>query len=124
MNGNPVVWFEIYVQDMQRARNFYETVFKVSLQELESPVSDIEMLSFPSDMNKYGISGALAKMNGVPSGGGTLVYFHCDDCAIEEQRAAQAGGSIHKSKTSIGPYGYFSLVQDTEGNLIGLHSMK
>ncbi len=27
MTGNPVVWFEIYVQDMSRAQKFYETVF-------------------------------------------------------------------------------------------------
>lgn len=28
MKGNPVGWFEIYVQDMERAKAFYEAVFK------------------------------------------------------------------------------------------------
>lgn len=38
MNNNPVVWFEIYVQDMNRARAFYEAVFGVRLEKLESPI--------------------------------------------------------------------------------------
>ena len=36
MNPNPVRWFEIYVQDMDRARKFYETVFQTELQRLEA----------------------------------------------------------------------------------------
>ena len=31
MAFNPVVWFEIYVDDMERARAFYETVLAVTL---------------------------------------------------------------------------------------------
>ena len=46
---NPVVWFEIYVQDRARARAFYETVFAVKLNRLENP--DLEMWGFPGDMN-------------------------------------------------------------------------
>ena len=34
MEGNPVGWFEIYVEDMGRAKQFYETVFQVSLRKL------------------------------------------------------------------------------------------
>lgn len=30
MQNNPVGWFEIYVNDMERAKKFYETVLKVS----------------------------------------------------------------------------------------------
>jgi hypothetical protein len=64
-------------------------------------------------------------MDGFPSGGnGTLVYFHCDDCAVEEGRVASSGGQVQRSKMSIGEYDCISLVYDTEGNRIGLHSMK
>ena len=31
MNNNPVGWFEIYVQDLDRAKNFYESVFQLKL---------------------------------------------------------------------------------------------
>jgi predicted enzyme related to lactoylglutathione lyase len=48
----------------------------------------------------------------------------CEDCANQEARVPKLGGTIHREKMSIGPYGFISLVVDTEGNMIGLHSMK
>lgn len=124
---NPISWFEIYVQDMHRAKAFYETVFDCKLEELKGPKDgDIgEMWSFPSGMETYGAGGALVKMQGVPSGpGGTLVYFACEDCAVQAKRAAENGGKIFKDKFSIGEYGQIALVHDCEGNMIGLHSMQ
>ena len=123
MKANPIVWFEIYVQDMPRAKAFYEAVFQTELNPLPSPVPEIEMSAFPSSMESYGATGALVKMAGCPSGGNsTLVYFACDDCAVEAARAASNGGAVFKEKMSIGEYGFIALVTDTEGNMIGLHS--
>lgn len=121
---NPVGWFEIYVQDMPRAKAFYETVFKVTLQHLEG--LDLEMWAFPMLHDQSGCTGALVKMTGKDSGvGGTIVYFVCEeDCAIEADRAKNNGGKIIKDKFPIGPHGFICLVTDTEGNMIGLHSMK
>ena len=122
MKNNPVGWFEIYVQDMDRAKAFYETVFVTKLEKLPSP--DLEMWTFGMDQGKYGAPGALVHMPGCASGGGgTLVYFSCDDCATEAARVVPAGGCIFKEKFSIGEYGFIALVTDTEGNMIGLHSM-
>jgi predicted enzyme related to lactoylglutathione lyase len=74
---------------------------------------------------RCGSPGALIKIEGCPSGpGGTLIYFSCEDCAVEEARAVSAGGRVFKPKFSIGPYGFIALVFDSEGNLIGLHSRK
>ena len=123
MRKNPAVWFEIYVQDMNRAKKFYESVLQGKLEKLDSPGMD--MLAFPMEMNASGASGALVKMQGVPSGGNsTIVYFACEDCSVEEGRVTKSGGGIHKKKFSIGQYGLISLVIDTEGNMFGLHSMK
>ncbi len=123
MANNPVIWFEIYVQDMPRAKAFYEGVFRVKLELLNSP--DIEMWGFPMEMSKVGASGALTKMEGVASGGNsTLVYFSCEDCAEEAARIKAHGGGITREKMSIGGYGFIALATDTEGNMIGLHSMK
>jgi predicted enzyme related to lactoylglutathione lyase len=123
MKNNPVGWFEIYVQDINRAKNFYETVFEGKLEKLNSP--GIEMWSFPMAMDKWGASGALVKMDGFSSGGNsTLVYFSCEDCAVEAGRVTAAGGRIEKEKMSIGEYGFIVLALDSEGNMIGLHSMR
>ena len=129
MKTNPVGWFEIYVQDMKRAKAFYggsiarKTGGRIS-QSHPWPRSGIVELS-PVSEGGYGAAGALAKMEGCASGGGgTLVYFACEDCAVEAARAAEHGGRIFKEKMSIGKYGFIALVFDTEENMIGLHSMR
>ena len=120
MVSNPLCWFEIYVQDISRAKTFYESVFEIKLARLNSP---IEIWGFPMTMEGYGASGALVKMEGVSSGGNsTLVYFACADCAITANRVSQYGGQIHREKMPIGEYGFIALVVDTEGNMVGLHS--
>jgi len=124
MKGNPVGWFEIYVQDLPRAIRFYEAVFETQLQRLEAPFPGIELHAFTMARESYGASGALVKMEGGPRGGNsTLVYFSCEDCAVEEGRVDAAGGKVEQSKMSIGEYGYIALVRDPDGNMIGLHSM-
>ena len=119
---NPVGWFEIYVQDIDRARAFYESVFDIKLDKLE--MSGMEMWTFPMEKEAKGCSGAIVKMDGSPSGSSIMVYFSCEDCAIEQQRAAEYSGKVVREKYSIGEYGFVSLVTDTEGNMIGLHSHK
>lgn len=123
---NPIGWFEIYVDDMERAKAFYESVLNVTLEPLVVPDdSGMQMLSFPANQEAYGATGALVKMDGVAAGGNSvMVYFNCEDCAEEESRVLAAGGSVQQSKMSIGEYGFCSMVLDTEGNQIGLHSMK
>jgi len=99
MARNPFRWVEIYVQDMKRAKNFYESVFQVKLERLGNPATiedSIEMWSFPSNAEEWGCSGALVKF----------------------------GGKVERGKTGIGEYGFITLAVDTEGNVFGIHSMK
>jgi predicted enzyme related to lactoylglutathione lyase len=123
MNGNPVGWFEIYVEDMARAKKFYGAVFETQFERLNS--GDIEMWAFPNNMERYGAGGALVKVQGMsPGGNSIMLYFSCDDCAVEAARAAEHGGKLIREKLSIGEYGFIALIQDSEGNMIGLHSMQ
>jgi hypothetical protein len=123
MAEHPVTWFEIYVQDMDRARRFYGTVLQATFQRLNT--GDLEYWAFPRAGGGMGTSGALVRVPGVPSGGNsTLVYFECEDCAVEGSRVVAAGGQLQREKMSIGEYGFVVLALDTEGNLFGLHSMK
>lgn len=121
--NNPVGWFEIYVNDLARAKPFYEAVLAIQLERLMKD-ADFEMWRFPSNMERHGASGALVQMSGFPAGGNsTLVYFSCEDCAQQQARVVKAGGRVQKNKTAIGQYGYIVLAYDTEGNMFGLHSM-
>lgn len=120
---NPVVWFEIYVEDMERAKKFYENVFQIKLEKLNSPALDL--WAFPMVKDGAGCSGALVKMPGFSSAGNsTLVYFNSADCAVEAARVVKAGGRLEREKFSIGEYGFIALAIDTEGNMFGLHSMQ
>lgn len=123
---NPFTWVEIYVADMKRAQQFYETILDIQMAELPMPegMGEMQMLSFPWAEGERNISGALVKMENMnPGTGGTLVYFACENCATEESRVKKAGGKVLQPKMPIGEYGFCSLVMDTEGNTIGLHSM-
>lgn len=111
---------------MAQASKFYENVLDMTLETLPNPGDDpMEMRSFPGDMDNYGANGALVKMEGMKAGGNsTLVYFGSEDCTTEENRVEKAGGKIFKPKMSIGEHGFITLFFDTEGNMVGLHSMK
>jgi predicted enzyme related to lactoylglutathione lyase len=121
---NPVGWFEIYVDDMDRAKKFYQAVFQRG-EFIKISDDEIKMFAFPWVENGLNSSGALVKTAYMkPGHGGIVIYFTCEDCAIEEQLSSENGGNTIKSKFGIGEYGFVSIIQDTEGNLIGLHSNK
>jgi predicted enzyme related to lactoylglutathione lyase len=122
---NAIGWFDIYVNDMNRAVTFYENVLQLKLEPIGDPTGETQMMSFPTDMGVYGAGGALVKSNYArPSAGGTLVYFSVEDCAKEESRTVASGGKVVRPKFSIGDFGWVTLCEDTEGNMFGLSSMK
>lgn len=123
--SNAVGWFDIYVNDMNRAVSFYESVLQQKLESIGDPTGETQMMSFPADMSVYGAGGALVKSNYARPGlGGTLVYLSVEDCSEEESRVASAGGKVIRPKFSIGEFGWVTLLEDTEGNRVGLSSMK
>jgi uncharacterized protein len=122
---NAIGWFDIYVNDMQRAVAFYESVLKQKLAPIGDPTGETQMMSFAGDMGAYGASGALVKsQHARPGMGGTMVYFSVENCAAEESRVVAAGGKIARPKFSIGEFGWVTLCEDTEGNMFGLNSMQ
>jgi uncharacterized protein len=120
---NIAVWFEIPVKDMERARLFYSNILGYDL-----PVQDLGgvlMAFFP--MAGHGNSGALIRGDGYePCERGTVVYLNAGEDLVESlERIEPSGGKVVVPKTKItDEYGHFALFQDTEGNLVGLHSMK
>ena len=136
MKSNAVVWFEIYVENMARAKAFYEATLEIRLETMPPPTEEMgkdttmEMWSFPMSkdetaMTTPGANGMLVKMEGHKTGiGGTLIYFGCEDCGVTAIRATKNGGRIINEKMSIGDHGFIVLINDTEGNMIGLHSMQ
>lgn len=118
---NPVIWFEIPVKDMERARQFYQTVLGVELSP-PTRLGDATLSMFPMAMNTVGAGGALILNENVqPSLQGTTVYFSVESIGPVLERITRAGGSICIPRTDIGEYGFFAQFQDTEGNRTALH---
>ena len=123
---NPVVWFEIYVNDLDRGVAFFEAVFDKKLSPLGDPTdASMQMMAFPSPGPEVGgAAGVICKMEGAPvGGGGTMVYFGSEDCSVEAGRVEAAGGKLFKDKTSLGEFGFMAMGVDPDGNMFGIHSM-
>ena len=123
LKPNPVNWFEIPVNDLSRATKFYETIFDTELSLNEMGPS--KMAWFPMEREGSGSGGSLHKTEGyTPSAQGTLVYFSVDDIEGVLSKVEKNGGKKLEEKSSIGEHGFIAIFQDTEGNRIGIHSMK
>lgn len=121
---NAVGWFDIYVDEMERAEGFYKAVLGAEMEDMTDPTGETTMKSFVGNMEVYGAAGALVKAPyAKPGPGGTQIYFSVEDCATQQARVEEAGGKVIRPKFSIGEFGYVSLAQDTEGNMIGFNSL-
>ena len=121
--ANALNWFEIPVSNFTRAKSFYEKVLGITIETMEMGPTKMGMLS--TDQNAVG--GAIVHGDdGSPSKIGTLVYLNGgEDLAPMLARVQQAGGSVLVPKTEIGnDFGFFAHFLDSEGNKVGLHSMK
>ena len=88
--ANPFAWVEIPVDDMERARRFYEDVFETTLQRI--PGTEFEMWMFDSDQETYGAGGALIKMPGYAAGKpGHRVFRLCGLCGPTRTRGRGRG---------------------------------
>ena len=115
--SNAINWFEIFVQDLNRATHFYEATLAIELRRED--YAHKPTVVFP---NADGVGGALVQDPARKPGDGTLVYLNAggklDACL---QRVAAAGGAVVLPKTDIGDPGFIALIRDTEGNTVGLH---
>ena len=118
--SNPVGWFEIPVNDMDRATAFYEAVFGIKLQQMN--MGEERLAMFEHSGEGYGTGGTLVQGSpSEPSVDGTTVYFTAPDMEDMLERAVASGGEVITPVTSLGEHGSYAFVKDTEGNKIGLH---
>lgn len=123
---NAISWFEIPATDLDRAQKFYEAIFGITLDAIDTP--NIKMRMFPLDDPMNGIGGSIVDSNGFhkPSAtDGPLIYLNGNpDVQNVLDKVENAGGKIVVPKTEISPdYGFMGVFLDTEGNRIGLHSV-
>lgn len=122
MNDNIATWFELPVNNMTRAKAFYQSVLQAEFKDEE--MSGLQMAIFSAEPGA--VSGMLVLGETYqPSQSGAVVYFNGGaDLTAPLERAVQQGGSVVVPKTAIhdGECGYFALILDCEGNRVGLYS--
>ena len=112
-------WFEIPVNDLDRAARFYNHVLATQL----APMPGIpEMLTFPSKEGE--VSGAIIKGEDyTPGQTGVVIYLNAGEKLSETVgRVEAAGGNVAVPQIDIGENGVVAFIVDTEGNRIGLHA--
>lgn len=122
MNTHVASWFEIPVTDMQRAKNFYQTLLATTFKD--DTMADFQFAIFEAE--EEAVSGMLVLGEQYqPSSTGAVVYFNGgEDLSVPLERGLQNGATLIVPKTAIhdGDCGYFALILDSEGNRIGLYS--
>ncbi|MDA7502257.1 VOC family protein [Chitinophagales bacterium] len=117
---NPVVYFEIPVNDIDRSIKFYKSVFNFDFEK--EVIDHNEMALFPFMDKNSGISGALAKGEIYkPTNDGVVIYFNTENIDKTLKTVIESGGKILHPKTSNGDLGLVAEFEDPEGNRIALH---
>lgn len=121
--NNLISIVEIPTADFPRAVKFYQTILGVTIQEME--MDGVQLGVLPNDEGTVNV--VLAKGSDYkPSADGALLYLNAgEDLQPTLDKVGQNGGQVILPKTPISPeMGFFALFIDSEGNKMGLHSMK
>jgi len=121
--ANSLNWFEIPAADIKRAKNFYENVFNIKMEEQE--MMGMKMAFFPAEPGSGKASGGLVQSAlHKPSQDGSLVYLNANpkmDNVLA--KIETAGGKVVMPKTKISDeIGNMAFFIDSEGNKVALHS--
>nr|WP_199162013.1 VOC family protein [Elizabethkingia sp. ASV34] len=118
---NPVIYFEIPVNDLQRAVKFYSAIFNFTFEK--EIMDGYEMAFFPFEETKSGVTGALVKGDVYkPTKDGVILYFKTDSIENTLKKVLEYGGSILYPKNLNEKFGFaVAEFEDSEGNRIALH---
>jgi predicted enzyme related to lactoylglutathione lyase len=120
--ANTIVWADIPVADMDRARAFYAAVLEGEVPLMDGANGDVALL--PGDPTSGEVSGDLVRgENQQPGANGVTIYLDSKgDPEGMIERAVAAGGAVLMPVASMGDMvGSIGIFQDSEGNRIGVH---
>lgn len=115
-------WFEIPTRDLDRAVGFYEKTFGHRLKR--EVFAGMPHAVFPS-ANSPTAAGAIVEGGPhlSPGAQGTVVYLDCSDgVAATLGRAKAHGAQVVVPHTAVGPFGFIAVIDDLDGNRVGLHA--
>ena len=117
---NVVVWFDVPTNDFDRGVKFYSDILgaPVRVQEYEGQ----KLGFFPMEGEGSGGDIVPPGFGNNPSSTGTRIYLNCEGKLDEVlRRVEKSGGKVVQQPFQI-PDGRIAVIEDTEGNTVGLHS--
>jgi predicted enzyme related to lactoylglutathione lyase len=115
--ANPFVHVELDTTDPAKAKGFYSKLFDWKLEE--APGGDYTLINVGE-----GTGGGIMK-HPVPGAPSTwLAYVSVDDIQAATRKARTLGGTVMKDVTEIPDYGWYSVIADPTGAVLGLFKPK
>ena len=121
-----VIFFEIPVDDLARAKGFYVSTFGWKVNEIPS-MHYTQLGTVEAD--RMGVRG-IPKEVGAINGGmierdrelaqNPIIYISVKDIDKAAADIQKHGGKILKPKAPVGNFGFAAYFKDTEGNTVGL----
>ncbi|MHA1345179.1 MAG: VOC family protein [Candidatus Heimdallarchaeaceae archaeon] len=117
MKDHGFAHIELPTKDLEKAKEFYESVFEWEVVILTG-FDDYAFFKESED----GIGGAFQKSDKIINGEVTI-YINTDNIDLSLEKIKDADGEVVKKKTQISDeHGFYALFKDNSGNLMGLWS--
>ncbi len=114
--GASIVWFEVPADDLDRAKQFYRSLFGWSFAKIPAAVADYWHIDTGgNDATPDG--GLMPRMYPDQS---ITNYVGVPSVTAAMKKVEKLGGIIGKPKTAVPGMGYFAICRDTEGNTFAL----
>ena len=117
--GNPFVHVELMSNDIGQAKTFYQSLFDWKLNDV--PFGE---MTYTTIGVGEGTGGGMMKnpVPGTPSA--WMAYAAVDDVKAATAKAKSLGGAVMKDVTEVPGMGWFSVITDPTGAMLGLWETK
>lgn len=117
--ANPFVHLELNTNDLGKSKTFYSELFNWKLEDMPMPQGTYTIINVGEGTG----GGMMANpIPGAPSM--WLPYVLVDDVEASTQRAKKLGAAVCKEVTEVKDMGWFSIITDPSGAMLGLWKTK
>ena len=120
MNG--VYWFEIYVNDMARAKGFYSKVFGCGFTDVVNEIASLSVFDWGESANASCAGALVFYPKRHASSQGVIVYFNVGSIPETLALVEENGGRMVRQPSNISDDEMIALAADVDGNPIGLYT--
>lgn len=110
-----IVHIEIPAEDVEKAGEFYHSLFGWEIQSIPE-------MNYTMWEAGEGPGGGFSPLDESVKPGDVLIYVHSEDIEADLKKAESLGASIVRSKSEIPNTGWFGMFKDPTGNTIALYT--